>query len=82
MEIVAEVRQLQQERKNYETTKEWKHKPEHPNKDSDAIREHEAALHHATRRCEHYHSWLLPSYFPELSGVVPESWEATWSWIR
>jgi hypothetical protein len=37
MEIVAEVRQLQQERKNYEITKEWKHKPEHPNKDSDAI---------------------------------------------
>ena len=58
MEIVAEVRQLQQERKNYETTKEWKHKPEQPNKDSDAIREHEAALYRATRRREHYHSWL------------------------
>jgi hypothetical protein len=58
MEIVAEVRQLQQERKNYETTKERKHKLEHPNKDSDAIREHEAALHCATRKHEHYHSWL------------------------
>ena len=58
LEVVAEVRQLQQERKQYESTKEWNHKSDRSNQSSKEIREHEAALHRATRRREHYHSWL------------------------
>ena len=59
LEEDTEVEQLQQEKENNETMKKRTHNTDHSKQmDSSAIREREAARHRATRRREHYNSWL------------------------